>query len=155
MAEFLCDLRAPATPLPHIWEAAVGGGHSTLALRSDYQRGLKRCHEELGFERLRFHGWLLQGMGIIHLSGQERVYSFLNTDKIIDCLADFGMAPLVEFGFMPEPLASGKKTTFQVQGQCDAAGQLPRLEQVDRTDHRALARPLWARHEPVAFRGLE
>jgi xylan 1,4-beta-xylosidase len=116
MPEFCCDLSGATTPLPHFWEECVGSGHSTLALRADYREHLKRCHEELGFKRLRFHGWYLDEMSVVTTHEKKVCYSFFNPDSIIDFLASIGMSPFVELSFMPTPLASGHQTVFRYRG---------------------------------------
>ncbi len=62
--EFVCDLAGKATPLKHFWEFCVGSDHAPVALRADWQRQLRRCREELGFERVRFHGLLSDDVSI-------------------------------------------------------------------------------------------
>jgi xylan 1,4-beta-xylosidase len=80
-----------------------------MALRADWQRDLKRAHEELGFRHVRFHGLLSDDM---HTLVQNNVYSFLNVDEIFDFLLSIEMKPFVELSFMPTVLASGKRTVF-------------------------------------------
>ena len=109
---FFCDLAEATTPLPHFWEHTVGSDHARMALRSDWQRQLKRAHDELGFQHVRFHGILSDGVGtLIHNHG-KLVYSFFNCDQIFDFLLGIGMRPFVELSFMPSALASGKRTVF-------------------------------------------
>ena len=48
-----------------------------MALRSDWQRQLKRAHDELGFRYVRFHGLLSDDMGTLIRDNDELVYSFL------------------------------------------------------------------------------
>jgi xylan 1,4-beta-xylosidase len=108
---FRCSVAAPATPLPHIWEHTVGSCHAPLALRADWQAQLRQCHEELGFQYVRFHG-LLSDVGAVVRHGGRLIYSFFNADRIFDFLLSIGMRPFVELSFMPEPLASGTATVF-------------------------------------------
>ncbi|MGQ9779433.1 MAG: GH39 family glycosyl hydrolase [Bacillota bacterium] len=111
MREFRVDLSAHPRPFPHYWEECVGSGHATLALREDWRRQLKKCRDELGFKRVRFHGLLNDDMGV--WTGDEACpYSFFNVDAIFDFLLEIGMKPFVELSFMPEGLASGKETIF-------------------------------------------
>lgn len=110
--EFACDLVGTPVPLKHFWEYSVGSDHAPTALRQDWQQQIKRCHEELGFERVRFHGLLSDDLGtLVHNSG-KLIYSFFNADQIFDYLISIGMRPFVELGFMPSTLASGRKTVF-------------------------------------------
>ncbi len=113
---FSCDLSAAPAPLTHAWEHTVGSGHALLALRADWQDQLRRCHEELGFRHVRFHGLLDDDMGTVICHQDKLLYSFFNTDRIWDFLLSIGMRPFVELGFMPEALASGHDTVFHYRG---------------------------------------
>ena len=116
MPEFICDVEVPSVQLTHFWERCVGSGHSTLALRADYQAHLKRCVQELGFQRVRFHGWFLDEMSLMFSKAGEYRYSFLNADRIIDFFESISVSPFVELSFMPSCLASGRKTVFTYRG---------------------------------------
>ncbi len=109
---FRCSLSAAATPLPHVWEHTVGSCHAPLALRADWQEQLHRCHTELGFRHVRFHGLLCDDVGTLVRYQDRLVYSFFNADRIFDFLLSIGMRPFVELSFMPRALASGGATVF-------------------------------------------
>jgi xylan 1,4-beta-xylosidase len=64
-ASFICDTITRLSPFPHFWEHTVGSGHATLALRADWQKQLLRCHKELGFKHVRFHGILSDDVGTL------------------------------------------------------------------------------------------
>jgi xylan 1,4-beta-xylosidase len=115
-AHFHCDWQAPTTPLPHVWEHTVGSCHALLALRADWQAQLRRCHEELGFRHVRFHGLLCDDMSTCILWNKRLLCSFHNADCIWDYLLSIGMRPFVELSFMPRALASGRKTVFHYHG---------------------------------------
>jgi xylan 1,4-beta-xylosidase len=115
-AEFSCDLLDKAGPLPHYWEKVVGSCHATLALRADWQKQMTRCHAELGFQYVRFHGILCDDMGTLMDENDQLVYSFFNTDQIIDFLQSIGMRPFIEFSFMPSTLSSGPDIVFHYKG---------------------------------------
>ncbi len=53
----------------------VGSGHAPLALRADWQAQLRRCHDELGFQHVRFHGLLSDDVGTLINHGDELLYS--------------------------------------------------------------------------------
>ncbi len=114
--EFSSDLTGAPVPLKHFWKYCVGSDHAPVALRADWQKQLKRCHEELGFERVRFHGLLSDDLGTLVCEREKRVYSFFNADQILDFLVSIGMQPFVELSFMPATLASGNKTVFHYKG---------------------------------------
>lgn len=115
-AEFFTSLKNPASPLPHIWEHTIGSGHAPLVLRADWQRDLKRCHHELGFQHVRFHGLLSDDMGTLMCENNQLVYSFFNADQICDFLLSIGMRPFMELSFMPSTLSSGGETVFHYRG---------------------------------------
>jgi len=89
-------------------------------LRNDWQRQLNRCHEELGFERVRFHGLLSDDVGTLVCENDKLVYSFFNADQIFDFLISIGVRPFVELSFMPSTLASSRKTVFHYKANVTA-----------------------------------
>jgi xylan 1,4-beta-xylosidase len=115
-ATFTSCISAAGAPLKHAWEHTVGSGHALLALRADWQEQLQRCHEELGFRFVRFHGLLSDDMGTLIAHEDKPLYSFFNADRICDFLLSIGMRPFVELSFMPEMLASGRETVFKYRG---------------------------------------
>ena len=113
MPSFTCDLSQTPIPFEHFWEHTVGSGHAPLALRSDWQAQLQKCHSELGFRYVRFHDLLSDSMGTLVRQEEKLIYSFFNADQVIDFLITIGMHPFVELSFMPQALASGSKTVFR------------------------------------------
>jgi xylan 1,4-beta-xylosidase len=116
MIQFSCDLSQAGTPLSHSWAHTVGSCHAPLALRSDWQAQLAQCHRELGFQYVRFHGLLSDDLGTCVRQQGALLDSFFNADQIFDFLLSIGMKPFVELSFMPEALASGRKTVFKYRG---------------------------------------
>ncbi|WPX09024.1 GH39 family glycosyl hydrolase [Anaerocellum danielii] len=99
------------------WTKCVGSCHATTALREDWRKQLRKCREELGFEYVRFHGWLNDDMSVCFRNDDGLLsFSFFNIDSIIDFLLEIGMKPFIELSFMPEALASGTKTVFHYKG---------------------------------------
>ncbi len=116
-ATLTLNLNQTIRPFPHYWERCVGSCHAATALRQDWREQLKRCHDELGFEYVRFHGLLDDDMSICTQDWNGRIhYSFYNVDSIADFLLSIGMKPFWELSFMPTPLASGSKTVFHYRG---------------------------------------
>lgn len=109
---FQTDLNGPTMRFDHFWEAMVGSGHATLALRADWQAQLLRCRDELGFQAVRFHGILSDDMGTLTNQMDSLLYSFHNADTIIDFLVSAQMKPFVELSFMPLALSSGPEFVF-------------------------------------------
>ena len=114
--EFMCDLSGRGSKLAHCWEHTVGSCHAPLALRADWQAQLKRCHDELGFRYVRFHGLLCDDAGTAVRPQDRLIYSFFNADRIVDFLLSIDMRPFVELSFMPTALASGSTTVFHYRG---------------------------------------
>jgi xylan 1,4-beta-xylosidase len=99
---------------PHL---VVGAGRAAEGLRADWQRDLALVRRECGFEYVRFHGLLQDELGVYTEDRQGRpVYNFQYVDEVYDAILDAGLRPFVEFGFMPQKLASGEKTIFWWKG---------------------------------------
>jgi len=120
---FSIDAAQKGTPFPHYWELCVGSCHAYTALRADWQAQMKRTHNELGFQYVRFHGLLCDGMSVCVEQKKPFtneslgiVYNFINIDRIFDFLLSIGMKPFVELGFMPSVLANGTATCFHYRG---------------------------------------
>jgi len=95
----------------------VGAGRAAEGLRADWQRDLRVAHVECGFQYLRMHGLLEDELGVYAEDRQgQPVYNFQYIDAIYDAILNTGMRPFVEFGFMPQRLASGDKTIFWWKG---------------------------------------
>ena len=116
VVNFSSDVSIAADPFPHFWEEIVGSGHAALCLRSDWQKQLTMCHEELGFKYVRFHGLLSDDMCTLVDENDTFVYSFFNADQIFDFLLSIGMKPFVELSFMPLCLSSGPDIVFHYKG---------------------------------------
>ena len=98
-------------------QLVVGAGRAAEGLRADWQRDLRVVHRECGFQYLRMHGLLEDELGAYSEDRQGRsVYNFQYIDAIYDAILNTGMRPFVEFGFMPQQLASGSKTIFWWKG---------------------------------------
>lgn len=125
MKQFNIKQNTAAKPNDRYWQFCVGSGHAALAHRADYQKQLRRVHEELGFQRVRFHGVFDDDMNVVQtfhdflpLPGGKKVktQSFYQVACVYDALLEIGIRPFVELGFMPSPLASGKRTVFHYKG---------------------------------------
>ena len=112
MTTFQIDPRAPATPFPHVWEKCVGSTHAVNALRADYREQLRVARAELGFETVRFHGWLSDDMRVVHGNAEQHRFDFFHIDSLCDCFLSLGMKPFVGLCFMPQALASGNRNVF-------------------------------------------
>jgi xylan 1,4-beta-xylosidase len=95
----------------------VGAGRANEGLRADWQRQLRLAKQECDFRYIRFHGLLTDDMGVYKedKAGNPH-YNYQYIDELFDFLLSIKMKPFVELGFMPEALASGKKTVFWWKG---------------------------------------
>ncbi|MCL2176142.1 MAG: hypothetical protein FWB73_08875 [Treponema sp.] len=98
----------------------VGTGRMNLALRHEYHNQLKKIQKDIGFSYIRGHGLLCDDMGIYHKyekDGEKKSeYNFRYVDMVFDDYLSLKIKPFVEFGFMPEKLASGDQTVFYWKG---------------------------------------
>jgi xylan 1,4-beta-xylosidase len=101
---------------------SVGSDRAIIHLRPEHQRDLRFLKETCGFEYMRFHGLLNEEMQVVKLGPTgELVYDWTNVDAVYDFLVrDLKIRPVVELGFMPEPLASGTQTIFWWKGNVTA-----------------------------------
>lgn len=122
---FTIDFNGEKAKAPKHWQFCVGSGHAALAQRADYFEQLKMVHDELGIERVRFHGIFNDDMNVcsrpsdhlpIPARKNTKIYNFYQIGKIYDNILKAGVKPFVELGFMPKALASGKKTVFYYKG---------------------------------------
>ncbi|MET0645518.1 MAG: glycoside hydrolase [Pyrinomonadaceae bacterium] len=98
-------------------QLVVGAGRAAEGLRADWQRDLALVRRECGFEYVRFHGLLQDELGVYSEDRQGRpVYNFQYIDAVYDAILGAGVRPFVEFGFMPQRLASGEKSIFWWKG---------------------------------------
>lgn len=70
---------------------------------------MKRAHDELGFQYVRFHGLFDDDMSVVL---GPRKYSWFNVDQIFDFLLSIGVRPFVELSFMPDLYRSSNTTIF-------------------------------------------
>lgn len=108
------------------WQFCVGSCHAPMAQRVDYNEQLKFIHDELGIERVRFHGLFNDDMNVgmsmtnfirLPMFKKFRQYSFFQIGRVYDNILKSGMKPFVELSFMPSVLASGhRKCGFKYDG---------------------------------------
>ena len=115
MLKFNIDAKSELKPYPHFWERCIFGGHASLALRDDWRKHLKVCHDELGFQFVRLHGIFNDDTGIFRIVDGQKQLSFYNLDNIFDFIVGIGMKPMISLSFMPADMASGKKSVLPYQ----------------------------------------
>lgn len=114
--KFTIPANAPAKPFHKHWQFCIGSGHAAMAMRTDYCEQLKQIHDELGIERVRFHGIFSDDMHtydtmstVMPMPGSEQVPFYENSFRlpglVYDNVLKAGMKPFVELSFMPSPMA--------------------------------------------------
>ena len=114
--KFTIPANAAAKPFKKHWKFCVGSGHAALAMRTDYCEQLKQIHDDLGIERVRFHGIFSDDMHtydtmatVMPMPGAEQIpfyeSSFRLPGLVYDNVLKAGMKPFVELSFMPSQMA--------------------------------------------------
>jgi alpha-L-fucosidase len=116
------DVNRVRGPLNRAFRFCVGSDRAIIHLRPEHQRDLRFLKQTCGFAYMRFHGLLNEEMQIVRQSPSGQIsYDWTNVDRVYDLLVrDLKMRPVVELGFMPEPLASGSQTIFWWKGNVTA-----------------------------------
>ncbi len=96
---------------------SVGSDRAMIFLRDEHQRDLKALQAAAKFRYLRCHGIFNEEMKIVTRNADGTLtYDWTNVDRFIDQLKEANLRPFVECGFIPEALASGKRTIFWWKG---------------------------------------
>ena len=98
METITIDATAPGHPFPHYWEQMFGSGRAILSLRDSYRRDLRAVHQITDLQYIRFHGILLDDVGVYDEDKNGRpVYNFSYVDQIYDRLLAAGNIPKPSF----------------------------------------------------------
>jgi xylan 1,4-beta-xylosidase len=134
------QVKGPRHRFPQL---VVGAGRLAEGLRADWQHDLALVHRECGFEYVRFHGLLQDELGVYTENALGKpIYNFQYIDAVYDAILKTGMRPFVEFGFMPQKLASGEKSIFWWKGNITPPRDYAKWEELVR----ALVRHWTARY---------
>jgi xylan 1,4-beta-xylosidase len=98
------------------YRLCVGSERAGVMMRAGNQAQLKRVHDELGFQYIRFHGIFHDDMGVYREVNGKPVYEFGNVDQLYDAILQIGMKPFIELSFMPHDLISGSQEVFWWKG---------------------------------------
>ncbi len=106
------DLNKIQGPRDMAWQECVGSGHAALLMSPANLQQMARVQQDIGFHFVRFHGLLTDDMQVYREANGVPSYDFSHIDTLYDSLLHLGVRPFVEFGFMPNALASGKQEIF-------------------------------------------
>lgn len=112
------DVNQVQGPLNRAFQFSVGSDRALIHLRPEHQRDLRFLKDTCDFQYMRFHGLLNEEMQVVKVGDDGKLaYDWTNIDRVYDFLVrDLKIRPVVELGFMPEPLASGEQTIFWWKG---------------------------------------
>jgi xylan 1,4-beta-xylosidase len=111
------DFNKTSGKLNTMFKTCVGAGRANEGLRADWQQQLAYVKKNCGFKYIRMHGLLSDDMAVYSEDAKGNPeYSYMYVDVLMDYLQSIGMKPFVELGFMPNALASGKRTIFWWRG---------------------------------------
>lgn len=111
------DFNTEKGPLNTMFKKCVGAGRANEGLRADWQQQLAWVKEKCDFKNIRMHGLLTDDMAVYSEDGKGNpIYNYQYIDPLYDYLLSIGIKPFVELGFMPNALASGRKTIFWWKG---------------------------------------
>lgn len=116
MEKQVINTQIQGTFFKHFWNTCIGAGRACEGLRFDWQKQLKMTVTDCGFRYIRFHGLLCDEMGIYQKRNGVVFYNYTYVDMLFDSLLEARIRPFVEFGFMPDDLASGTGTQFWWKG---------------------------------------
>lgn len=115
--KIFADVSKPEGEKITIFNECIGAGRANEGLRADWQQQLALVQKEIGFKYIRFHGLLHDDMRVyIEDKNGMVTHNWQYVDKLFDYLLSIRIKPFVEFGFMPNDLASGTKTIFWWKG---------------------------------------
>ncbi len=116
-AQIRVDFAAKPTKTSEVPFFSVGSDRAAIFLRDMHQRDVKALQKEMKFKYLRCHGIFNEEMEVVKRNADGSLsFNWTKVDAFIDRLKSVGIRPFVEFGYMPEPLASGKETCFYYKG---------------------------------------
>ena len=111
--EIKADLDTPTTPRSQMFRFCVGGGRAYECLNATWQHQLKQCHDEIGFQYVRFHDLFHEEMGVYAEDWRGRPHiNWQFVDLLLDYLMTVGVKPIINISPMPRALASGEKYVF-------------------------------------------
>lgn len=111
------NIASVSGPLNTQFKECIGAGRANEGLRADWQQQLAMTQKECGFKYIRMHGLLTDDMGFYREDRNGKPeYNYQYIDVLYDFIMSIGMKPFVELGFMPNQLASGRKSIFWWKG---------------------------------------
>jgi xylan 1,4-beta-xylosidase len=95
----------------HLSQLFYGPNEHGVAVGAEFADALRLAREELGVDRIRAHGILLDDLGVYTEPKGVPHFDFAGVDRVYDRLLELGVRPVVELSFMPGALARDPNAT--------------------------------------------
>ena len=95
----------------HLSQLFYGENDHGIPVGAEFAAALRLAHEELGLDRVRAHGILLDELGVYGETDGTPQFDFAGVDRVYDRLLQLGLRPVVELSFMPRALARDPSLT--------------------------------------------
>jgi xylan 1,4-beta-xylosidase len=95
----------------HLSQLFQGVDEHGFNIGEEFAQAFRLAHRELGMDRVRAHGILLDELGVYRESGGRPIYDFSRLDQVFDRVLALGVRPVIELSFMPRDLASDPEAT--------------------------------------------
>jgi xylan 1,4-beta-xylosidase len=100
----------------HLSQLFYGPNEHGVPVGAEFAEALRLAHNELGVDRIRAHGILLDELGVYSEPNGEPQFDFAGVDRVYDRLLQIGVRPVVELSFMPRALARDPTATVFAYG---------------------------------------
>lgn len=95
----------------HLTQLFYGSNDRGINVGEEFAQALRVAHDELGVNRVRAHGILMDDLAVYSESDGKPTYRFDGVDRLYDRLLSLGLRPVVELSFMPRALARDPTAT--------------------------------------------
>ncbi|HVS07423.1 MAG TPA: glycosyl hydrolase [Candidatus Dormibacteraeota bacterium] len=95
----------------HLTQLFYGRNDDGFDVGEEFAQAFRIAHEELGVNRVRAHGILMDDLGVYSEPDGRPAYDFAGVDRVYDRLLALGLRPVVELSFMPRALARDPRAT--------------------------------------------
>jgi xylan 1,4-beta-xylosidase len=95
----------------HLTQLFYGRDDRGVDVGEEFAQAFRIAHDELGINRVRAHGILLDELSVYSEPNGKPAYTFDGVDRVYDRLLALGLRPVVELSFMPRALARDPTAT--------------------------------------------
>jgi xylan 1,4-beta-xylosidase len=95
----------------HLTQLFYGPNERGINVGEEFAQAFRMAHAELGVDRVRAHGILMDDLGVYSELNGSPAYDFTGVDRVYDRLIGLGCRPVVELSFMPRALARDPTAT--------------------------------------------